>query len=73
VVGSQPWQIVHETLSWKYPTQKRTGRMAQVVESLLNKVWDPEFKPQKHTHTHTHTHTHKRQGLRVQLSGKACA
>jgi hypothetical protein len=33
-VWSQPWKIVHKTLSWKYPTQKRAGRVAQVVECL---------------------------------------
>jgi hypothetical protein len=31
-VQSQPGQIVHETLSQKYPTQGRDGRVAQVVE-----------------------------------------
>jgi hypothetical protein len=34
MVQSQPWQIVQVTLSWKYPTQKRAGRVAQVVEHL---------------------------------------
>jgi hypothetical protein len=38
LIGSQPRQIVHETLSQKYPSQKRTGGVAQVV--------GPEFKPQ---------------------------
>jgi hypothetical protein len=33
----QPKQIVHETLFGNYPTQKRTGRVAQVVECLLSK------------------------------------
>jgi hypothetical protein len=38
-VGSQPGQIVHETLARKNPSQKkRTGGMAQGV--------DPEFKSQ---------------------------
>jgi hypothetical protein len=37
-VQSQPRQIVCETLSPKNPSQKRAGRVAQVV--------DPEFKPQ---------------------------
>jgi hypothetical protein len=37
VVGSQPGQIVHETLSRKNPTQKRAGGVAQGE--------DPEFKP----------------------------
>jgi hypothetical protein len=39
VVQRQPRQIVCETLSWKYLTQKRAGRVAQDV--------GPEFK----THT----------------------
>jgi hypothetical protein len=37
-VWSQPGQIVFETLSWKNPSQKRAGGVAQGV--------DPEFKPQ---------------------------
>jgi hypothetical protein len=37
-VGSQPRQIVCETLSQKIPnTKKRTGRVAQVVERLPSK------------------------------------
>jgi hypothetical protein len=36
-VQSQPWQIVQETLSQIYPTQKRASRMAQVVECLPTK------------------------------------
>jgi hypothetical protein len=36
-VQSQPRQIVCETLSQKYPTQKRAGGMAQVVEYLSSK------------------------------------
>jgi hypothetical protein len=36
-VQSQPRQIVHKTLSRKYPTQKRAGGVAQVVECLLSK------------------------------------
>jgi hypothetical protein len=31
---SQSGQTVHKTLSWKYLTQKRAGRVAQVVEHL---------------------------------------
>jgi hypothetical protein len=31
MVGSQPRQIVLETLSWKYPPQKRAGGVAQVA------------------------------------------
>jgi hypothetical protein len=30
----QSKQIVFETLSQKYPTQKRAGRVAQVVEEM---------------------------------------
>jgi hypothetical protein len=41
-VRNQPRQMVHKTLSWKYPTQKRAGGVAQGV--------DPEFKPQYHKH-----------------------
>jgi hypothetical protein len=37
-IQSQPWQIVQETLSPKYSTQKRGGGVAQGV--------GPEFKPQ---------------------------
>jgi hypothetical protein len=40
LVWSQPEQIVPETLSQKYPTQKRAGGVAQGV--------GPEFKPQYH-------------------------
>jgi hypothetical protein len=32
-VQSQPGQIVHQTLSWKYPTENRDGEVAQVVKS----------------------------------------
>jgi hypothetical protein len=32
----QPWQIVHKTLSQKSPTQKRAGKVAQVVECRLS-------------------------------------
>jgi hypothetical protein len=41
VVRSQPGQIVLETLSQKYPSQKRSGVVAQGI--------GPEFKPQYHT------------------------
>jgi hypothetical protein len=34
MVQNQPEQIVQETLSEKYPTQKRAGGVAQVVECL---------------------------------------
>jgi hypothetical protein len=37
VVQSQPRKIVHEILSWKFPSQKRAVRGAQAVECLLNK------------------------------------
>jgi hypothetical protein len=36
-VQGQSTQIVHETLSLKYPTQKSAGGVAQVVECLLCK------------------------------------
>jgi hypothetical protein len=36
--GSKPaWEMVHETLSWQNPSQKRPGGVAQGV--------GPEFKP----------------------------
>jgi hypothetical protein len=38
VGGSQPGEIVHEILSQKYPSQKRTSGVTQGV--------GPEFKPQ---------------------------
>jgi hypothetical protein len=37
VVQSQPRQIVHSTLSWKNPSQKSAGEVAQGV--------GPEFRP----------------------------
>jgi hypothetical protein len=37
-VWSQSGQIVHETLSWKKPSKKRVGRVAQGI--------GPEFKSQ---------------------------
>jgi hypothetical protein len=40
-VWSQPRQIVLKSLSWKTPSQKRTGGVAQGV--------GPEFKPQYQT------------------------
>jgi hypothetical protein len=39
----QPGQIVHKTLSWKYPTHTKKRRWAQGV--------GPKFKSQYHTHT----------------------
>jgi hypothetical protein len=36
-VRSQPRQTVYKTLLRKYPTEKRAGRVAQVVEPLPNK------------------------------------
>jgi hypothetical protein len=39
-VWSQPGRIIRETLSQKYPSQKRAGGVAQGV--------GPEFKPQFH-------------------------
>jgi hypothetical protein len=40
-VGSQPGQIVRETLSQKNPSQKRAGGMAQGVQ---NSVWKKKGK-----------------------------
>jgi hypothetical protein len=37
VVQRQPRQTVHGTLSCKYPTQKRAGRVAQMAECLPSK------------------------------------
>jgi hypothetical protein len=36
-VQSQPKQIVHETLSQKYPTRNRTGGVSQAVEHRPSK------------------------------------
>jgi hypothetical protein len=36
-VRSQSWEIVHETISQKYPTHKRGCRVVQVVEGLFSK------------------------------------
>jgi hypothetical protein len=51
LVGSQPGKIVLETLSWKYPTHKRAGRVAQIVEHLPSKCEalssDPNIAPPK--------------------------
>jgi hypothetical protein len=45
-VQIQPWQIVLKTLSWKYPSQKWAGGVAQAAGS--------EFKPQYHQKTGNH-------------------
>jgi hypothetical protein len=45
--GSEPTQIVLETLSQKTLHKNRAGGVSQGE--------GPEFKPQYHTHTHTHT------------------
>jgi hypothetical protein len=37
MVWGQPGHIFRKTLSWKYPTQKRAGRVAQVIKHLPNK------------------------------------
>jgi hypothetical protein len=37
MVQCQLKQIVHETLSQKYPTHKRAGKVTQVVEHLPSK------------------------------------
>jgi hypothetical protein len=42
----QSRQKVPKTLSWKYPSQNRAGRMAQMVECLPGNSTSPEFKPQ---------------------------
>jgi hypothetical protein len=55
-VQSQPRQTVLKNLSQKYPTQKRTGGMAQVVEHLPSKHEALNSKtpvPQSHTKNHT--------------------
>jgi hypothetical protein len=45
-VQDQPRQIVHETLSQKYSTQKhRAGEVAQVVGSVA--AWCPEVLPSR--------------------------
>jgi hypothetical protein len=36
-VKSQPRQIVHETLSQKYPIQKRASGVDQVIEHMSSK------------------------------------
>jgi hypothetical protein len=45
VVQSQPRQIVGKTLTWKKPSPKRAGGVAQAV--------GPEFKPQDHKNKQT--------------------
>jgi hypothetical protein len=44
-VQSQPGQIVHETLSQKYSTQKMAGRVPQVVEHLRSKCENLSSNP----------------------------
>jgi hypothetical protein len=44
IVQGQPEQIVWESLSWKYPTQNRATRVAQVVMHMPSKR-EAEFKP----------------------------
>jgi hypothetical protein len=41
MIQSKPQGIVHETLSPNHPTQKRAGRVAQVVEHLPSKYEQP--------------------------------
>jgi hypothetical protein len=36
-VPAQPVQIVHESLSRKYPTQSKAGGVAQMIEHLASK------------------------------------
>jgi hypothetical protein len=45
-VWSQPRQIVHETLSQKNLSQKRTGGVTQMVQHLPCNPRGPKFKPQ---------------------------
>jgi hypothetical protein len=47
-VQSQPRQIVHETLSRKYPTQNRAGGVAQMVDTTPALQHETEFNPQYH-------------------------
>jgi hypothetical protein len=42
----QPRQIVHKTLSWKNPSQKRAGGVVQAAEHLPSKHEDPRSNPQ---------------------------
>jgi hypothetical protein len=49
LIRSQPGKIVCETLSQQYPTLKRDGRLAQVVEPLLSR----QFSVQTHSTTKT--------------------
>jgi hypothetical protein len=55
MVGSQPGQIVRETLSWKNPSQKRAGGVAQGV--------GPEFKAQYCKNNNNNNKKPSRQGL----------
>jgi hypothetical protein len=59
-VRGQPGQIVGETLSQKYPTQKRAGRVAQIIdcpsiypEALNSNPSTTNTRPPPNTHTHT--------------------
>jgi hypothetical protein len=61
---ASPGQIIHETLSRKYPTHKKewkngsSGRVpASHCETLSSKP--STAKTKQHTHTHIHTHTHQ--------------
>jgi hypothetical protein len=47
-IQSQPGVIVRETLTRKYTTQKRTGRVAQVIQCLSSKPEALSSKPQYH-------------------------
>jgi hypothetical protein len=41
-------QIVHKTLSWKYPTQKKGWRSGLSDREPAFPMWGLEFKPQRH-------------------------
>jgi hypothetical protein len=44
-VQSQPEEIVHKTLSQKYPMQNRVGGVAKVIECLPSKHAAPSVNP----------------------------
>jgi hypothetical protein len=66
VVPGQLGQIVHETLSRKYPTpKKRAGRVAQVIECLPNKFEAFSSNPGSTKTTTTKNLTYKKRASRV--------
>jgi metal-responsive CopG/Arc/MetJ family transcriptional regulator len=50
MVLGQPGQIVRETLSQKRPTQKRAGRVVQMIEHLPSKCEAQSSNCQKKNH-----------------------